>query len=292
MMRVNGKIGSGPAMDRVKVILAGMMCLVTWARGEVREFALPTPSAMNPTLTWHYRLPEGTGSVTGVLLLVPGYNGSGKAMLDARWCRFADGERLALLAPTFLASEEEQAAERGYYYPWVWSGAATEAALDELKRRHGVPVERVLIFGFSAGAHFGHRFALWKPERVRTFVAYSAAWWSAPTEALRGTSGLVMCGETDGRHDASLAFFRAGRALGLPLAWRSWPRTGHTLTPAVRGLSEAWLRHYARGWPEEAWAGDVQSQRIVPGAEADTIPAEVRTWLPSKAVAEAWREGN
>ena len=35
---------------------------------------------------------------------VPGYNGSGSAMLEGRWSRFADEHALVLLAPTFPAA--------------------------------------------------------------------------------------------------------------------------------------------------------------------------------------------
>ena len=129
----------------------------------------------------------------GVLLLVPGYNGSGSSMLDERWCRFADERGLVLLAPTFQTTPEQLKQEKGYYYPEQGSGRQVETALAEIRGKLGVKTDRILIFGFSAGAHFAHRFALWKPGRVRAFVAYSAAWWSEPKATLRlGKNG--SCG--------------------------------------------------------------------------------------------------
>ncbi|MEI8122383.1 MAG: hypothetical protein WCI20_10045 [bacterium] len=67
-----------------------------------------------------YRKPAGVPS--GVLLLVPGYNGSGSAMFDERWSRFADEHGLVLLAPTFQTSPEQLKKEKGYYYPEQGSG--------------------------------------------------------------------------------------------------------------------------------------------------------------------------
>lgn len=134
-------------------------------------------------------------TATKVLLLIPGYNGSGEALLDARWKVFAEKHGLVLLAPTFKTTPEELRRGRGYYYPEQGSGAEVERMLAQGKQESGVQTDKILIFGFSAGAHFAHRFAMWKPERVKAFVAYSAAWWSEPTETLRGVPALIICGE-------------------------------------------------------------------------------------------------
>ncbi len=115
-------------------------------------------------------------SATKVMLLIPGYNGSGEAMLDERWKAFAEKHGLVLVATTFKTTPEELQRGRGYYYPEQGSGAEVERMLDQVRRETGVQTDKILIFGFSAGAHFAHRFALWEPEREKAFVAYSAAW--------------------------------------------------------------------------------------------------------------------
>lgn len=231
-----------------------------------------------------YREPSGIPA--GVLLLVPGYNGSGSAMLDERWCRFADEQALVLLAPTFQTSPEQLKKEKGYYYPDQGSGTQVEMALGEVKRKLGVKTDKVLIFGFSAGAHFAHRFALWKPGRVRAFVAYSAAWWSEPKATLRDVPALIMCGESDERYEATRAFMEKALALHLPWVWRSYKNTGHQLTPAVRSMAEVFLAHYAGEGRGEVLYGDIQRYRA--GPEKDSIPEEVRIELPSPTVAETW----
>jgi predicted esterase len=130
----------------------------------------------------------------------------------------------------------------GYYYPEQGSGAEVERMLEQVGKETGVQTDKILIFGFSAGAHFAHRFALWKPERVKAFVAYSAAWWSEPTEALREVPALIVCGEADRpRFEPTKEFFERGQALGLPWVWRSYEGVGHTLTPRIRDLAEAFL---------------------------------------------------
>jgi dienelactone hydrolase len=251
--------------------------------------------------SWHA---EGAKSGAGVLVLVPGYNGKGEQMLDARWKAFATKHDLVLLAPTFHAEGMENHTGKGYYYPQQGSGEVMEKALKEVSRRTTVPAERVLFFGFSAGAHYAHRFALWKPQRVKAFVAYSAAWWSEPTARLKNVPALVMCGESDERYAATWDFFKKGQRLGCPWVWRSYKNTGHALTPAVRDMAEAFLACYVEhegqavtstasnlgsNQPEVRY-GDVQTYRSVEKTQKATIPEEFRIELPSPAVAEAWEK--
>jgi predicted esterase len=163
-----------------------------------------------------------------------------------------------------------------------------ERHLAETARMTGVNTGRILIFGFSAGAHFAHRFALWKPERVKAFVAYSAAWWSPPTEELRDVPALILCGEADSRFEATREFMEQAMALDLPWIWRSYKNVGHELTPQVRDLAEAFLARYADGAPEEAFAGDVQTFQFLPASRKAEIPEALRVNLPSRAIAETW----
>lgn len=226
-----------------------------------------------------------------VLLLIPGYNGSGEAMMDARWKAFAEKHGLILLAPTFKTTPEELQQGRGYYYPEQGSGAEVERLLEQVGKETGVKTDKILIFGFSAGAHFGHRFALWKPKRVKAFVAYSAAWWSEPTEALREVSALIVCGEADGpRFEPTKEFFERGHALGLPWVWRSYEGVGHTLTPRIRDLAEAFLAAQLAELAEAPLYGDTQTYRVVEKAEMESILPEVRVALPSREFAEIWRQ--
>jgi pimeloyl-ACP methyl ester carboxylesterase len=248
-----------------------------------------------PFISWQA---DGAKVGTGVLVLIPGYNGKGEQMLDARWKAFATKHGLVLLAPTFRAEGKENNEGKGYYYPEQGSGEVMEKALKEVGKRTGAETDQVLFFGFSAGAHFTHRFALWKPQRVKAFVAYSAGWWSEPTAQVRKVPALLMCGETDERYAATWEFFKKGQRLGCPWVWRSYAGTGHVLTPAVRDMAEVFLAHYVgrRGQREEQAGmpvsrfGDIQTFQTVNRAARDSIPEEFRIELPSKEVAEVWEK--
>jgi len=212
-------------------------------------------------------------------------------MLDARWRAFAEKHRLALLAPTFKGLPQELHRGRGYYYPEQGSGAEVERMLEKAARETGVSTDKILIFGFSAGAHFAHRFALWKPQRVKAFVAYSAAWWSEPTEAMRAVPALILCGESDEvRFEPSRKFFEQGHALRLPWIWRSYVGVGHTLTPRIRDLAEAFLAAQLAEGNVPLLYGDVQTYRVVSEEDKESILPEVRVVLPSREFAEIWEK--
>ncbi|NJR42902.1 MAG: hypothetical protein HC767_09830 [Akkermansiaceae bacterium] len=236
---------------------------------------------------------DGVKVGAGVLVLVPGYNGKGEDMLDARWKAFAEKNELVLLAPTFQAKGNENNEGRGYYYPEQGSGEVMEKALQEVTRRTGAETGRVLFFGFSAGAHFSHRFALWKPRQVKAFVAYSAGWWSEPTASMKTVPALIMCGETDERYAATFAFFKKGQRLGCPWVWRSYDGTGHELTPMVREMAEIFLNHYAESEEKAGRTpryGDIQTFKTVSRANKESIPEEFRIELPSMEMANVWEK--
>ncbi len=266
-----------------------LLCCVLSAAEE--QWAISSHGLNVPFRSWQT---EGAKASTGVLVLVPGYNGDGAKMLDARWKEFATKNGLVLLAPTFHAEGKENNEGKGYYYPEQGSGEVMEKALQEVRKRTGAETDKALLFGFSAGAHFVHRFALWRPQRVKAFVAYSAGWWSEPTARLRNVPALILCGEADQRYAATWEFFKKGQRLKCPWVWRSYTGTGHELTPAVRDMAEIFLAHYTgreeqAGMPVSRY-GDVQTYRSVGPAERESIPEEFRIELPSKAVADVWEK--
>jgi len=280
-------------------ILGAGACL--WAGGcaalvaqEVREFTIS--SSKGGAIPFYYEMPaKGGTSPPPVLVAIPTFNGSGEDVIAQNgWGDFARKHGMVILSPTFTVTARELRQGKGYYYPDQWSGAVLERALAELSEREKIPVGKVLMFGHSAGAHFVHRFAIWKPERVKAFVAYSAAWWSEPSEAMTRVPALIMCGEDDPRFTPTLQFMEEALTLGLPWIWRSYRGTGHEMTPAVRRMAEAFLAYYAgngsaAGKDEgEAFYGDIQTFQYVPVSEGDKIPEAVRVMLPAREIAETW----
>lgn len=286
-------------------VLAALALIALWLMAAIqavgaesdrlRSVQVSTPSELNKKAVFWYRAPSG-GAAAGLLMLVPGCNGDGRGMLSERgaWARFADETHLVLVGPTFKTTLEEVHSRLGYYYPELWSGVATLKALEQIRKQTGVRTDKVFVFGFSAGAHFAHRFALWKPDKVTAFVAYSAGWWDAPKATLHDTPGLIMCGEADERFQPTYAFFSQGRRVGLPLIWRGYTGVSHELKPQVVKMAQAFLGFYAREQTPQNFVGDIQAYRFYePGsADAQRIPQESRVALPSRQVAEVWSREN
>ena len=219
--------------------------------GDFDEVTIGANLPANQQAEFYYRLPGNENGKTpsaqeGVFLLVPGFNEDGRMYLRSpAWANFADHEGLLVVSPNFHATLEEIKANKSYYNARLWSGEATLSALDQIAAKTGFKVDKILIFGFSAGAHFTNSFVLWKPERVKAFVCYSAAWWQEPTKAIMNIPGLILCGEDDERYDATFAFMQQGLDLGLAWVWRSYKGTDHVMTPKIEKMAQAFLAHYA-----------------------------------------------
>lgn len=297
-IRRNGRLSTPLRTQRGGVfgvfpLLACVLFGQTVLGSERFNISVPTKSPLNHIVLFDAYVPDaGSGSPRHVLLLVPGYNGNGAALLarDAGWTEFAEMEGVVLLAPTFKTNLDEIRQRQGYYHPEHWSGQAVFDALEELGQRASVKTEKIFLFGFSAGAHFAHRFALWRPDRAGAFVAYSAAWWDEPTMAVKDVPALIMCGEEDLRLNASLTFAQKGLALGCPWIWRSYEETRHEITPEVLEMARVFLRHYIRNDETHPVVGDIQDFRICAPEDAESLPAICRVVLPSKKIAEVWAQ--
>lgn len=110
------------------------------------------------------------------------------------------------------------------------SGARSDLALldiiDAAARLSSASIEKVLLFGFSGGAQFGHRFVMAHPDRVASAVHAAAGWYTFPDAGTPYPMGIgavrdeqavilnphaalrvpqhVMVGELDIERDASV----------------------------------------------------------------------------------------
>lgn len=74
------------------------------------------------------------------------------------------------------------------------SGVRADLALLDMLQAAGrlsrANTERILLFGFSGGAQFSHRFVFAHPKRVFSAVHVSAGWYTFPTETDRYPRGV------------------------------------------------------------------------------------------------------
>lgn len=222
----------------------------------------------------------------GVLVLCPGMNGDGSCLLnDPNWIQFARGNSLLMVGLSFASNVEDLKNGKGYYYVDKGSGIVLLNGL-RAARADDLPI---FLYGFSGGAHFTSRFVLWKPNRVKAWCAYSAAWWGEPPIGKEFPFGIVACGESDFRIDPSRAFFEAGRNLGARWLWVDVYGVGHTVSPAL----EDFFRVYVESILQDGKGAHGVWINVHTGREENEtfvkrFPCAVG-WLPERSLLIDWK---
>ncbi len=259
---------------------------------------------------WH---PEGVELLRGILVLVPGSNGDGRASVeDATWRGLAEKHDLALLGVHMTDKRHPQMFIENYVEVAKGSGDALLKSVEELADASGHPelsVAPFLLWGMSAGGQFNYEFALWKPERVLAFIVNKGGiYYSAQaSQAAQGVPGFFFIGDTDleYRNDIIAGIFAINRRAGSLWALAVEPDVSHEVagskdmavmffdeliplrlprTPAGEGRAQQ-LRPLD---PDAGFIADPKTLVIQPAAEAPatTYPT---SWLPTEALARAWR---
>lgn len=103
-----------------------------------------------------------------VLVVVHGTERANQGLRDM-FAPLADALDVMVLAPLFPGGIG-QVGERDAYKYLEGAGVRYDLVLlqmlDEVSDRYGVPTGRVMLFGFSGGAHLAHRFLYLHPERL------------------------------------------------------------------------------------------------------------------------------
>jgi hypothetical protein len=158
----------GTKQGTVKVLAAGLA-------QEPTHYALIPPLNMLRADVYVW---SPVAAPKAVLVLSPGMNGNGQAMIQQRaWQQFARKNRLGLVGLSFASDMELLLNGKGYYYVAQGSGELLLHGIEKIFGKANLPL---LMYGFSGGAHFTSRFEEWKPERVLTWCTYSAGWWDRP----------------------------------------------------------------------------------------------------------------
>ncbi|GBQ70342.1 putative hydrolase [Ameyamaea chiangmaiensis NBRC 103196] len=156
-----------------------------------------------------------------VLVAVHGSDRRAESLRD-QFAPLAERAGAVVVAPLFPLGADDGDRDDGYKYPGVGNARHDRvllAMLDDLQRRYPVACDRIVLFGFSGGAHFAHRFMFLHPERVRsvsicapgsvTLPGHPQPWWVGtgdyearfgrpfPIDALRRVSVHLAVGEDD-----------------------------------------------------------------------------------------------
>lgn len=274
---------------------------VTAPAGEnysVAEFRLWTPEA-------------APGTLRGVVALVPGSNGDGRAQVeDAEWRDFASRHGLALLGVHMKDAPHEQMFIERYVDVAEGSGRALLESLERLAVESGHPelgAAPLFMWGMSAGGQFNYEFAMWRPERVAAFVVNKGGiyYTAQASEASQKVPGFFFIGETDleFRNDIIAGIFAINRRAGALWALAVEPGISHE----VAGSKAVALRFFEELIPlrlgdsgqgdapgtlrpldrDAGFIADPKTRQVVPSADAPrtTYPT---SWLPTEALTRAW----
>ncbi len=180
-----------------------------------------------------------------------------------------------ILAPYFSKGEYGQYQQLEDRRLCVRSDHALLSMIDAVVALAGSDGSRLLLFGYSGGAQFAHRFAMLHPERVASVVLASAGWYTMPDAEARYPDGLdtegwsferplapdrflkapfhVSVGELDVRRDESLRKTKAlDRNQGLTRVERAYRWT--------KSMAEAANRR---------WFSVEPTMRLLPGVGHD-----------------------
>ena len=111
------------------------------------------------------------------LVTVHGGGGNGQTFWLARDIRRVSDEmglQAIIISPSFL--KDDPNAQR---FPILGEGAFLKHILDEIHSKYQLK-SKILLTGYSRGAQFTHRFALWNPAIVQACTPLSAGSWTTP----------------------------------------------------------------------------------------------------------------
>jgi poly(3-hydroxybutyrate) depolymerase len=116
-------------------------------------------------------IPSGYRAGGEPLRLVVAVHGTGRRAESSRdaFIDFAERHRVAVLAPLFPGGIDDPNDLHNYKlieYRGIRFDRVLLGMIDEAAERWGLDVSRFLLFGFSGGGQFAHRFALLHPGRL------------------------------------------------------------------------------------------------------------------------------
>ena len=266
---------------------------LAWA--QVFEETIP-PGANFDKADFRFWFPADAEKLRGVVVLVPGSNGDGRAMADdAFWRKFATEQKVALLGCRFTDKPHDQAFIEDYVNVAKGSGQALLDVLTKFAERTKHPEVAsapLLLWGMSAGGQFNYEFVAWKPDRVAAFIVNKGGiYYSALlSKAARAVPGLLFVGGTDlqSRVDTITGLFAVNRRGGAVWALVVEPGLGH-VNGSSKELAALLYEEVLAGVKGPAgFIGDLKTGDYK-AAETPGTPSTPNAWLLSERLAAAWK---
>ncbi|MEP6833579.1 MAG: hypothetical protein ABJB74_09300 [Gemmatimonas sp.] len=274
--------------------------------GTTLEGSIP-PGKNFDIAQFRFWYPDNVETLRGIVLLVPGSNGDGRASAqDTVWQAFAVKNKLALVACYFKDKQHDQNFIEEYIKVSEGSGDALLSAINTFAQqsKHAeLSTAPMLLWGMSAGGQFNYEFVAWKPERVIAFVVNKGGiYYSALlSKASRAVPGVLFVGGKDleFRTNTIVGLFAVNRRGGALWALSEEPGAAHIVGKS-RDLAIPFYEDVMAArlpaspgplipMPEKpAFIGDFKTKTFAPNGDGPA-PGFPTAWLPTERVARAWQ---
>lgn len=194
-----------------------------------------TDNYANTRLEFFYYIPstviKNKQRVFPVLVCIPGLSGKGQDFVSSIFKEFAEKEGFVIVAPSFMWDKDNWNTKKSYQYPSVWSGAALIEIINKLQKEQSLSLSKLYLYGFSAGAQFALRFAIWKPELCAASAAHASGGTVIPVRRIPVKFYVSVGKEDKTRIEKSENFYNKARRLGIEVIYKQY-EGGHSLPEA------------------------------------------------------------
>jgi dienelactone hydrolase len=298
--------GSVSARRDGLLALTTLLMMLVWPLPAATLDSATTSGTNFAVAAFRFWSPGTAGVLRGVVVLLPGSNADGRALVeDEFWQTFARRHQFGLVGCLFKDHPHENMNIEEYARASAGSGQALLVALSDLAARAKHPEVAsapLLLWGHSAGGEFNYEFACWKPERVLAFVVNKGGYYFThlASAAARHVPGILFVGEKDleFRNRSVRGLFSVNRESGALWTLAIEPGAAHEIG-RTRELASAYFAAVLRmrladasgamqPAPRRAWTGNLQSQEIFPVSSQQDNGA-LTVWLPDATFAREWQ---
>lgn len=196
------------------------------------EDSISTENYANKSLRYYLafssQLKKDESNKIKALVFVPGLSGLGQSFVPQEAKKFAIANSMAIIAPTFKWDQDNWKRKESYQYPSVWSGEAFCKIIQNIRIQNDINIDELYLVGFSAGAQFVLRFALYKPELCQAVAAHASGGTVIP-QKFQDTKFLISVGSMDkSRIKKAKKFIGAAKSVDLYAEYKEY-QVGHSV---------------------------------------------------------------